>query len=70
MVIETDCKSVSQCYSVVAKGKTDSELLVGCDTPMELGVLRNLKGFEKEKETLSFAAVDNISGSGLLVPCH
>ena len=59
-VIETKDKAISAVF-IFVKGKKDGEMLLGCDTAMELGVLKIAKGVEKEETTLRPAVADNIS---------
>ena len=57
-VVETKDKAISAVF-IVAKGKKDGEMLLGCDTAIELGVLKIVKSIEKE-ETMPRPAVADI----------
>ena len=46
-MVETDKKAVPATF-IVVKGKTKGEMLLGCDTAMELGVLNIVNSIDKE----------------------
>ena len=59
-MVETD-KIVVPATSAVVKGKTKGKMLLGCDTAMELGVLKIVNSIDKEDKKLRPVVVDNVS---------
>ena len=59
-MVETD-KIVVPATSAVVKGKTKGKMLLGCDTAMELGVLKIVSSIDKEDKKLRPVVVDNVS---------
>ena len=56
-VVETDKKAGPATF-VVMKGKTKGEMLLGCDTAMELGVLKVVNSIDKEDKKLRPVVAD------------
>ena len=50
-MVETSKKAVPATF-IVVKGKMKGEMLLGCDTAMELGVLKIVNGIDKEDKKL------------------
>ena len=50
-MVESDKEAVPATF-IVVKGKTKSEMLLGCDTAMELGVLKVVHSFDEEDKKL------------------
>ena len=50
-MVETKDKGISAVF-IFVKGKKDGEMLLGCDTAMELDVLKIVKSVEKEETML------------------
>ena len=59
-MVETD-KIAVPATSAVVKGKTKGKMLLGCDTAMELGVLKIVNTIDKEDKKLRLVVVDIIS---------
>ena len=59
-MVETDKKAVAATF-IVVKGKTKGEMLLGCDTVMELGVLKIVNNIDKEDEKLRPVVDDIVS---------
>ena len=56
-VVETD-KEVVPATFIVVKGKMKGEMLLACDTAMELGVLKTVNSIDKEDKKLRPVVVD------------
>ena len=59
-MVETDKKAVLATF-IVVKGKMKGEMLLGCDTAMELGVLKIVNSVGKENNNLRPVVADIVS---------
>ena len=59
-MVETDKKAVPATF-IVVKGKEKGEMLLGCDTAMELGVLKIVNSIDKEHKELRPVVADIVS---------
>ena len=59
-LVETDKKAVPATF-IVVKGKTKGEMLLGCDTAMELGVLKIVNSVDNEGKELRPVVADIVS---------
>ena len=59
-MVETVKKAVPATF-IVVKGKTKGEMLFGCDTAMELGVLKIVNSIDKEDKKLRLVVADIVS---------
>ena len=59
-MVEANKKAVPASF-IVVKGKTKGEMLLGCDTAMELGVLKIVNSIDKEDKKLRPVVADIVS---------